>query len=338
MIRTQSTTVPFRPTAVHFVVATWLAGAAAACNSGFVGSNVQIDFGAAIPAQDRPGVPLVAGRVPADAHFALYAIKEVRDQAGALVSSAAFEVQRFEILPALDLTSPCLIEADTRSPYHGIHLFQIANRIANDTGIDDIANPPPAVPESEIILLSTSRERISRARSIGGTTGIKAITSASSAKYPAIGTKCSDTAGFDATLIPPPNCADDESNRVRLAQCEAFWKDNPDYYEGRDSILTAPVGGKIDGVVVGRNPTNQSAIGGSNFFVDEALTGAVAYAVYWQYDNITDPSDLGTLYMYGRTSQPTRGVTKVKLVSPLNSTINATMAIFENLGEDNVHF
>ena len=326
------------------------AASGAGCVDEFKGSNVQIDFAAAIPAQDKPGVPLVAGHVPANAHFRLYAINETKDETGVVTSSSLFELQRFEIQNVLNLSSPCLIDEDLRSRYRGVHVFQIANRIANDTGITDITNPPPESPERDLIELATAQERVSRARTVGAQ--VKAITSASPVTYPTIGTKCSDAADFDATLIPPPNCADDESNRVRLLRCQDFWAANPDFYEGRDSILASPLNGIYAGVVVGRNPINQSAIGGSQFFVDEALGGFGAFAVYWQYDDadgdgqpdypasvpMAERSSVGQLYMYGTASTITRGVQKVQMRSITNAALNANMAIFADLGEDNVHF
>lgn len=81
---------------------------------------------------------------------------------------------------------------------------------------------------------------------------IKAITSASAATYPVIGTKCADAADFDPMLIPPATCADDESNNVRLLRCQEFWAAHPDFYEGRDSILASPLNGVYAGVVVGQ--------------------------------------------------------------------------------------
>ncbi len=320
------------------------------CADGFKGSNVQIDFGAGIPAQDKPGVPLVDGHVPANAYFSLYAINETKDEFGVVTDSALFELQRFEIQPVLDLDSPCLIEEDRRAKYRGVHIFQFANRIANDTGIDDIANPPPDSPEIDQIELATAVERVRRARLVGGR--VKAITSASVATYPTIGTLCADSPAFDASLIPPVNCADDASNKVRLLRCQEFWAANPEFYEGRDSILASPLNGIYAGVVIGRNPINESGIGGSQFFVDEALGGFDAFAVYWQYDDANNDgapdypatvpeeerSRVGQLYMYGNARTITRGVQKVQLTSSTNAAISATMAIFADLGEDNVHF
>lgn len=324
--------------------------ASSGCADEFKGSNVQIDFGAGIPAQDKPGIPLVAGHVPANAYFSLYAINEVKDEFGAITESSLFELQRFEIQPVLNLNSPCLIEEDRRAKYRGVHIFQFSNRIANDTGIDDITNPPPGSPEIDQVELATAVERVRRARLVGGQ--IKAITSASAATYPATGTLCADAPGFDSTLIPPANCADDASNNVRLLRCQDFWAANPDFYEGRDSILASPINGIYSGVVVGRNPINESGIGGSQFFVDEALGEFNAYAVYWQYDDANndgepdypasvpaaDRSPIGQLYMYGNARTITRGVQKVQLTSITNAAISATMAIFADLGEDNVHF
>ena len=46
----------------------------------------------------------------------------------------------------------------------------------------------------------------------------------------------------------------------------------------------------------------------------------------------------GSQLLFGRPTMPTRGVRHVHLVSPLSPALTAEMAVFSDLGQDDVHF
>src|SRR5262245_5683108 len=97
------------------------------------------------------------------------------------------------------------------------------------------------------------------------------------------------------------------------------------------------------------NPINGGYVGGAGVYVDEDLDGFDAFEVNWQYKDLDGngtpdvPSgqmgnDLGFHYMTGRAELITRGVISATLRN-LNSTqIRAELAVFPNLGDDDVSF
>jgi len=87
-------------------------------------------------------------------------------------------------------------------------------------------------------------------------------------------------------------------------------------------------------------PITGAPVGGAQFFVDNALDNIDAYAIYFQVDGMDPPGNdvPGTQLYFGRPTMPTRGVSHVHLVSPLNPALTAEMAVFADLGEDDVHF
>ncbi|HEU4735165.1 MAG TPA: hypothetical protein VFT22_45045 [Kofleriaceae bacterium] len=284
---------------------------------------MQVDLSPATPVQ-APVMGMGGPTdLPAGSHFALYGIQQGAD------GDQLFELERFEIHRIVDPTSPCFI--DVGDPHPGLHVTQYANKIAEDTGITDIANPPPNATEQDKILVATARQRMNNVAALAGPMGIKAVTSASKATYGPVAADCNGA----ADQIPPAMCTDDASNRRRLELCQAAWKANPTLFEGTDRVLTAPLAGETHGLVLGVNPINMAPVGGAQFFIDEALENIDAYAIYTQTDDLDTP---GTQLFFGRPTMPTRGVLHVHLVSPLNSLLTAEMAIFTDLGQDDVHF
>ncbi len=301
--------------------------ASGGCVDGFRGSNVQLDLSFGTPVQAHlTGAP-AAGELPANSHFTLYAIQQ--DPA----ADRLFEIDRFELHYLIDEGSPCFIDVGAQVPHPGLHVTQYAKKIAEDTGIADIANPPASATEQQKILMATALQRMQNVAALAGATGlpIKVVTSVSTTAYPAVAADCNGS----AEQLPPPVCTDDASNQRRLALCQATWKADPSLFEGTDRILTAPLNGVTRGMVVGRNPINMAPVGGAQFFVDEALDDVDAYAIYTQADGIDTP---GTQLLFGEPSRPTRGVWHVHLVSPANPMLTAEMAVFADLGEDDVHF
>ncbi|HEX2686996.1 MAG TPA: hypothetical protein VHN14_10280 [Kofleriaceae bacterium] len=297
------------------------------CVDGFRGSNVQLDLSPGTPVQAHVIGAQMAGELPASAHFTLYGIQERATEA------RLFELQRFEVHRLVDLTSPCFIDVGDHVPHPGLHVSMYAKKIAEDTGIADLANPPPTATEDQRIALATAMQRMIDVQLIanGPPLPINAVTSASTSVYPAMAADCSGP----VDQLPPPACMDDASNQRRLQLCQAAWQADPSLFEGTDRVLTDPLNGIINGMVDGRNPVNLAPVGGAQFFVDQALDNIDAYAIYTQIDGVDAP---GTQLLFGRPTLPTRGVLHVHLEGPGNPALTAEMAVFIDLGQDDVHF
>lgn len=303
------------------VTATTLCG----CVDAFRGANVQIDLSPATPVQAHVSGAAAPGELPASSHFTIYAIQEDPMQ------DRLFEVARFEVHRIVDPTSPCFIDVGEHVPHPGLHVTAFATKIAEDAGIADPANPPPTATEQQKELVATALARMAYVNALASDGGLKAVTSASTSVYPAVASDCAGP----ADQIPPPMCNDDASNRLRLRLCQAAWTGDPNLWEGTDRVLTSPLHGVTYGMVLGMNPVNMTPVGGAQFFVENALDDIDAYAIYTQIDGMDTP---GTQLFFGRPTMPTRGVAHVLLVSPINPLLTAEMAVFADLGEDDVHF
>ena len=338
---------------------------AAACIDAYDGSNVQLDLargvqvnprGAEVPEPDQP---------PANTHYVLYAADAVyrlnADGTPILDASGQplidrtylFNVKEFTIRPAIDTASPCLIDLED-TPFPGIHVTQFAQAVRASTGIADPFNANCGANDTECKnkvtdVLNADRRMNNLALFQGA---LKAVTSFANFRYPAIGTACVGMAGADPLLIPPITCTDLASNAQRLSLCRALWAANPGWYEGSDKVFTLPLSGEFYGMVDGLNPANGGFVGGSSFFVDDNLVDLDAYLVNWQYDDLDHdgqpdypaslPADqrspTGFTYMQGEPRSVARGVVTVPLAHPTNPRITARLAIFPNLGHDDVHF
>jgi hypothetical protein len=293
------------------------------------------------------------GRPPAGTFYAFYAIETERDENGAVIDSFAYEVQRFEIRPLLLKDSPCFIEHAER-PYPGLHVTEEPNRLREDLGIMDPLNAPEGTDEGLITDILTSDTRIGFLSDLQN--NVKAVTSFSNALPPGVNPNYPVAAGcagdgIDPNSIPPASCIDDDSNRQRLAVCQAFWDEFPDYYEGSDLVFTLPLNGKWAGAVTGNNPKNAGFLGGANFFPPVALNHFEQFVMTWQYKDFNDDGEpdypasvpaadrapIGVLYMSGTPIHKTRGVINVPMQHPVFP-ISGEAAIFPDLGEDDVHF
>jgi len=295
---------------------------------GFRGSNMEIDMSPSTPFQVSEGVTpeLTMGELPANSRFTLYGIQRFDN------SEALFALKSFEIKKVVDTSSPCFIDKDPRTArFLGIHAAFYAERLAEETGISDYQNPPAGASEEDKVDAATAALREHNIQLLGGDTGVKALVSASASKYPALAPGC----GGGGDLIPPPMCTDDASNAKRLELCQRAWDADPDLWEGTDRSLTAPLGGTTFGMVLGMSPINFAPIGGAGWYVEQAVSSMDAFAIYYRTDDGLDP---GTLFLYGEVSQPTRGVTKVRMTSTSNPNLTADLAIFADLGEDEVDF
>jgi hypothetical protein len=295
------------------------------CVEGFRGSNVQLDLFPGTPSQAPIGAVPGMFEIPANSHFTLHAIREDGTQ------SRTSELVQFEIHRIVDLTSPCFIDVGDRVPHPGLHVTAYATRIAQDTGITDPANPPPTATAEQRTQMETALLRMNNVMALGSALGIKAVTSASTAVYPAVAADCAGP----ADQIPPAMCIDDASNQRRLQLCQDTWRANPTMWEGTDRVLTAPLAGTTHGMMVGRNPINMAPVGGAQFFVPEALGDADAYAITFEIEGAPVPP---TQLYFGRPTMPTRGVSRIHFTSPLNPMLFSEMAVFADLGRDDVQF
>jgi hypothetical protein len=308
------------------------------CVDAFKGSNVQLDLSPAMPVQASAFAAPLPGEIPANSHFTFYAFDEGTDSNGNPVGRL-FSVQTFEIHHIVDLSSPCYIDVGGHVPYPGLHVSQFAKQVAADTGYAynaasgiDLANPPPGATQQQMITAATAQQRMENVQALAGDMGIIVVTSASDKLYPDVAADCTDT-----TKIPPPTCTDSDSNKRRLAMCQAAWKADPNYFEGTDRVLTAPLNGVTHGFVDGTNPINMAPVGGAQFFPDDHLDGFTGYAIYQETDGAA-ASMPGQLLLFGTPTMPTRGVIHVHMIDAANPALVAEAAIFVDLDEDNTTF
>ncbi len=300
----------------------------AGCVDGFEGAAVQIDLSPFTPAQASEGQAPDATELPAQTYFTLW---RVDDAPGGMQTFG--ELQRFEVHRVVDPDSPCFIDVGEQVPYEGLHITQFAAKVAEVTGITDLANPPADATENERIDAATSVQRMANVMALAtAPAGVKVVTTASVTQYPAVDADCTGAG------LPPPTCMDSGSNARRLRVCREVWAADPLKFEGTDRVLTAPLSGTTFGFVVGMNPINQSPVGGAQFLTLDTLADPApdAYAVTIDADGAATP---GTVFLFG-TPVPTatRGVTHVRMGSPVNPMAGAVLAVFANLGEDEVDF
>jgi hypothetical protein len=299
---------------------------ASGCVKGFQGSNLELDLLPGAPVQALTMMPPMGRELPSAVHFSLYAIQHEMTQ------DNLFEVVRFELHHIVDISSPCYIDVGEHVPYPGIHVSSFLKRVLTDTQIMDPLHPPASASPAAVELAVSAAARMTAVGAIGAPDGLVAITSASPSTYPAMASAC----GGPSNQIPPPECFDNASNQLRLQLCQAAWKSDANLWEGTDRVLTAPLNGVTHGMeTLLSAPISMTPVGGAQFFVDNALTNIDAYAIYVQADGMDTP---GTQLYFGTPTHVTRGVDHVRLVSPINQAITADLAIFADLGEDDVHF
>jgi hypothetical protein len=320
----------------HAFLLAAVAAAAGGCVDGFKGSNVQIDFSARVLA-GGPTEP-----VPPDTFFTLYAVDQVvSEETGLVTAEYLFDVHRFAIQPAVDLSSPCNIDIEG-SPYPGLHVTAFPDKEREQTGVTDPL--APGQDEQGVQRVLTADARLEAAEMLQE---VKAVTSASITEYPALAADCVEAIG-DQNMIPPPTCLGEASNLVRLRVCRGVWASDPLLFEGNDKSLTALKNGELYGFVQGQNPVNGATLGGAQIFVDEVLDFD-AYSINFQYNDRdgdgdpdyppgVDPVPAGFPYLAGYPEVRTRGVINVPMVNRDDPSISAQMAIFADLGNDPITF
>ena len=287
-----------------------------ACVEPFSGSKMELLFRSTIL---LPGDDGRYGRPPSDTHFELYGVKD----------DSAFLLRSFDIKPVLLRADRCFIEeGDARFP--GLHSTQIEIKVREaalaDGQVTDLEAGDIALAQRRVSLQPAleSQVRVVVAHD-------DALTAA------VVGT-------FQAT-VPDPLATDDASNAQRLERCLAFFAEHPAYYVGTDKRLAIPINGIFFGVVEGRDPRNNGNLGGAAFDVDFNLEGIDALRINWQFNDPADPriatygaSPLGYHYMAGRPTQRLREVINVPMRHNDVAQIAGEIAIFVNVGDDEVNF
>lgn len=320
------------------------------------GSNVQWDFAEAVHVPAQTGTTPLGVQPPADTYYAFYATDYTyrdadgdgrvdRDMNGDPIADQAFivEVQRFEIKTVIDPSSPCFIDVEG-APFPGIHITQHGAKMRMVKGVMDPLDPEVPYNDAVDVLTADRRmELLPRLRD-----ELKAVASFSTFRYP--GTTAPGECGAGVSAIPHPSCMDDESNAVRLRLCKEQWQiAGPDFYEGSDKVFTLPINGKFYGMVEGMNPINDGFVGGSGVYVDEDLVGFDHFFINWQYKDYDNdgspdtpagvtPSALGFAYLDGRAERIQRGVISAEMRNFEETGVRATLAVFPNLGDDDVNF
>jgi hypothetical protein len=322
---------------------------AGACVTPYSGSDVQIDFSTGTQTAAATTTGQLPNQPAPNTYYILWASDQAIDpNSGVPKETYLFHVLDFEIVPAIDLASPCLIQMDSER-FPGLHVTEFANKMEEQTGIKDPFNPPAGASQGDITDVLDAQRRVMNLVPIAST--VKMITDTSTAHYGASATKCvEDDMTVDQTLFPPPNCTGEQSNANRLKLCHAFWSANPSFFEGSDEVYTAPLNGIWRGIVEGMNPVNGAFLGGSEFVVPDVLNQN-GYFIAWQYKDLdgdgkpdfpagTPQADIpnGHLYMIGAPTQAARGVLQVEMTNPNDPSISANMAIYSDLADDGTHF
>jgi hypothetical protein len=287
--------------------------ALAGCIDPFSGSSINATFNATVQTPADPGDTPTGGQPPADTYYAFYAVQAFDDDAGQ--RSYTYEVQRFQVLPLIDMASPCFIELDdSSSPYPGLHVTKLLERLQNDTGISDPLNPPDTASEDDITDVLTARARMDFLPQLQSQ--VKAVVGFSDNLPPGVhpdfpvAADCA-AAVADAGSIPPPECGVDPNdpdtdrlNQQRLSVCRAYWEadkarcdqENKDHYEGycegfyigSDKVFTLPINGRWHGAVTGSNPKNNGFLAGAQWFAPVPLDPGSfeTLSVRWQYKDL----------------------------------------------------
>jgi hypothetical protein len=322
--------------------------AASACVKPYSGSDIQIDFSQATQTAATSTGAQMPNQPAPNTYYILWSSEQAKDPNGAPTATYLFHVVDFEIDPAINTASPCLIQMDTER-FPGLHVTEFANKMSEQTGIVDPLNPPAGASQIDITDVLDAERRVGYLPFIAAS--VKTITDPSTGAYGPSETTCiEDNPGADQTKFPPAKCTGDQSNANRLKLCHEFWSAHPTFFEGSDEVYTAPLNGNFRGMVEGTNPVNGGFLGGSEFVVPDVLTQN-AYFVAWQYKDedgdgqpdfpaSTPAADKpnGHLYMIGTPGQAARGVFNVPMANPNDPSIAANMAIFADLADDGTHF
>ncbi len=301
---------------MHRARAALLFIAAASCVEPFRGSKIELYLrpGVQVPGDDDPGF----GKPPSDTHYELYVVKD----------NALFRLAKFDIRPAISTSEKCFIEDET-TRFPGLHSTRVADKLLA------VAMADSTVSDKEAGEIASARARVGAMSALQSTLKVLSLhedglTNAAAAQL--------------AADVPNPSLIDDASNADRLRKCRAIFAGHPGYYVGTDKVLTIPVNGTYLGIVEGRDPRNNSFLGGASLDVPEALPEFEFMRINWQFNDPADPrrptpaSPSGYHYMSGAPFVRTRGVINVSMRHQDFAQIAGEAAIYTNLDDDTVHF
>jgi len=301
---------------MHYARAALLFVAAASCVEPFRGSKIELYLrpGVQVPGDTDPGF----GKPPSYTHYELYVVKD----------NAIFQLAKFDIRPAMSTRERCFIEDET-TRFPGLHSTKIADKLLEAAMADG------TVTDKEAGEIASARARVGAMSALE--TSLKVLT------YHEDGLTNAAAAALAAD-VPDPSQTGDAANADRLAKCQAIFAKHPGYYVGTDKVLTIPINGTYLGIVEGRDPRNNSFLGGASLDVPEALPEFNFMRINWQFNDPGDPrrpnpaSPTGYHYMSGAPFVRTRGVINVSMRHQDFAAIAGDAAIYTNLDDDSVHF
>jgi hypothetical protein len=327
-------------------IAAALSVGAGGCVESYDGSWVEFSLGAGtqLPADVADG-NMGFGQPPADTHFEFWV------QTG----NSSFKVAEFLVVSQFNSSFPCFIETG-RAQYPGLHSTKYYDRLLEDA----LATGDPQTPDpDEVNLLADADKRMKNMVVVEK--GLKAVVgydpSMTKEILTDLGTAVQNGASIDKT--------DDASNANRLKICQAFFDKHPDFYVGGDKVFSLPLAGHWYGMVEGSDPRSNAPVGGSGFTVPFTFKKFDHLFMNWQFNDAhytangeldtsqpTDPRILGTqaglgpygpswtgyYYMGGTPREATRRTINVDLKNQQFPSLNAKMAIFPAINEDDATF
>jgi hypothetical protein len=288
----------------------------AACVEPFSGSKVEILLRSSIL---LPGDDGTFGRPPSDTHFILYGVRD----------DSVFALREFEVRPVIDRSSGCFIEQEG-TPFPGLHSTQVERKLR------ELALADGQVTDTEAGDIATAQKRLALQPALESSVRVIVVHEAGLGK-----------AQIDAlqASLPANDAITAEANQDRLSKCRAFFALHPGYYVGTDRSLAIPINGVYFGVVEGRDPRNNGNLGGAAFDVPFNLDDLEALRINWDFNDPADPrraaydaSSIGYHYMSGLPTRRLRGVINYSMRHVDVAQNAGEIAVFTNVGEDEVNF
>jgi len=239
-----------------------------------------------------------------------------------------FRLAQFDILPALDQADPCFIEDET-ARFPGLHSTKVYAKTLEAAMADGM------VTDQEAGEIASAQVRVANMGALQAALKVLAV-HGDGVTHAAI-------AAATAT-VPSPALIDEASNAARLAACRAAFAQIPEYYVGTDKVLTIPINGTYIGMVEGRDPRNNSFLGGGSIDVPESFPSFSFMRINWQFNAQNDPraptpaSPIGYRCMSGSPVERERGVINVSMRNEAFAQISGEASIYTQLDADNVHF
>ena len=304
-----------------------LSAAGTGCVEAYDGSWLEFELGpkTQVPSNtDRED-----GRPPQDTHYEFWVT----------TGPNSFHLADFQVVKQIDTTFPCFIDVEgTRYP--GIHSDRFYTRLLEDA----LATGDPNTPdEEELGILADADRRMDNQVAVEA--ALKAVVGWDPAMTPALLAQLATDVGDFSTT-------DDASNAARLATCQKFFDDHPDYYVGQDKVFSVPLSGHWFGMVRGTDPRNMAPVGGAGFTVPLSFEQFDRLMITWQFNDPNDPritgtvdgigpfgpSETGYYYMDGPPQYRTRRTVNVDMASKFFGGINAHIAIFPGINDDGATF